>query len=133
VSAGFLSAEAYQGLTPETDFQAQVVERAELCGWRVFFIPDWVWRLIFAAMRRQRRRGRKWARPGFPDLCLVNPPYIVFAELKAKGGTVRVDQSGWLDDLLACGLEAYVWFPADQDAIEAVLGRPDRRRLHALR
>ena len=68
---------------------------------------------------------------GFPDLVLVRPPRLIFAELKSQRGRVRPDQQAWIVALEAVagirfdvspdklGFEAgpmlpevYVWRPA---------------------
>ena len=58
---------------PEASFQRTVVEYAELRGWMVSQVAD------------SRR-----ATPGLPDLLLVRPPRVVFAELKTERG--RLDR-----------------------------------------
>lgn len=75
------------------------------------------------------RRSRK----GFPDLVIVGPGGVVFAELKAQNGRVTAEQRDWLADLTTApgGHRAEVWRPADWDHIEAVLrdlARPTARR-----
>ena len=56
--------------------------------------------------------------PGFPDLVLVKPPRIIFAELKRQRGRVRPMQTVWLDALGGCaGVETYLWRPSDLDEI----------------
>ncbi len=91
----------------EKDFQVQVVELAGLFGWRHFHDLD------------SRRNVA-----GFPDLVLVRPPRLVFAELKTEKGPTTVAQMKWLADLRACpGVEAYTWRLSDWTAIEAALGR----------
>ena len=120
-SDGFLSAEAYQGITREKDFQAQVIHRAQFLGWRVFYIPDWVWNLIIPAMAKKRIK-RDWAAPGFPDLVMVRRGRLVLAECKTNKGILRQPQKDWGDDLKQVdGVEYYVWRPRDQDQIEKTL------------
>lgn len=120
---GFLSAEAYQGLTSEQYFQDQIVDRAELLGWRVFYVPQWVWKLIFAHWKRVgHRRGKKWAKAGFPDVCMVRRGRLVFAELKVGTNRTQANQDEWLDDLrMVAGIEVFIWYPKDQEEIESVL------------
>ena len=65
-----------------------------------------------------RSRGSE---PGFPDLVLVRPPRLIFAELKATGGRVSRPQRGWLTDLEATGVEVYLWWPSDRPTIERIL------------
>lgn len=52
--------------------------------------------------------------PGIPDLILLNPPQLLFVELKKLGreGTLREKQKLWIDGLQRCGQEALVWTPA---------------------
>jgi hypothetical protein len=110
--------------SPERDFQVEVVRLARLFGWRVFYIPDWMYRLAMASMKRMRRTDRDWPDHGFPDLVLVKPPRIIFAELKAGRNKATEDQLAWHDDLRACGLTVYVWTDTrDMDNVIAVLTR----------
>jgi hypothetical protein len=61
--------------------------------------------------------------PGFPDLVLVRPPRLIFAELKSETGKVTDAQQAWLALLEACpGCEVYTWRPADLPAIAELLG-----------
>lgn len=86
----------------ERSLQAAVLELAGLLGWATYHTFD------------SRRSA-----PGFPDLVLVRPPRIVFAELKAGRGRLSLDQHRWLDLLAGCpGVEAYLWTPAQWRAGE---------------
>jgi hypothetical protein len=59
---------------------------------------------------------------GFPDLVLIRPPRVIFAELKSAKGTLSAEQNEWLTDLRACpGAETYVWRPSDLDQIARCL------------
>lgn len=59
---------------------------------------------------------------GLPDLILVRPPRVVFAELKTERGRLRPAQVEWLDALRACpGVEAFVWRPSDSAEIVSTL------------
>lgn len=60
---------------------------------------------------------------GFPDLVLVKPPRLIFAELKVKGKP-RPEQNEWLKALIdsSCA-EVYFWAPADWQQIMQTLGR----------
>lgn len=90
----------------EPDFHRLVVELAELCGWLTFHDYD-------------SRRSN----PGFPDLVLVRPPRLIFAELKSQGGRVRKHQEIWLAALGECEVETYLWRPADWPEIQEALRR----------
>jgi len=52
--------------------------------------------------------------PGWPDIVLVRPPSVIFAELKTATGRLTPAQRTWLDALDGCpGVEAYLWRPSD--------------------
>ena len=54
------------------------------------------------------------SQPGFPDICAVRPPQILFAELKRqKRSNFTVEQRGWHDDLTAVvgAWAVYLWRP----------------------
>lgn len=102
----------------EKDFQAAVVRRAKELGWSLVYHT------------RDSRRSPK----GFPDLVLVKPGAadsqgnplpgtgaVVFAELKAEGGTPTAEQLDWLFGLRTASVRAYLWRPGDWAAIEAAL------------
>ena len=67
--------------------------------------------------------------PGFPDLVLVRPPRVIFAELKTENGVLTWSQEVWLDRLARCegGLETYMWRPSDWDQIVEQLKRSTGR------
>lgn len=96
----------------EKGFQQQVIELATLCGWLVYHTHD------------SRRSA-----PGFPDLVLVMPPRLVFAELKSEEGRIRPEQEAWLEALSGCTQppESYLWRPGDLQEIQEVLKRGERR------
>ena len=91
----------------EQSLERAVRDYAELMGWLVYHTHD-----------------SQHSPAGMPDLLLVRPPRVVFAELKTENGRVRPAQQVWLDALQACdGVEAFVWRPSDWPAIEATLRR----------
>ena len=57
----------------------------------------------------------KWSiksEPGYPDLTLVRPPRVIFAELKGQRGRLTPKQQEWADQLRACpDVEYHVWQP----------------------
>lgn len=75
--------------------------------------------------------------PGFPDLVLVKPPRIIFAELKREGLLPTVSRQGrnrrwlkgqidWLDELTGVpAAEVYLWYPSDQYDIGLLLWEPE--------
>lgn len=106
------------GIT-ERAFMAQVVTYARLMGWTV-----WHDEATNAARRCSscgtvRRTPRNAA--GLPDLILVRRPRVVWAELKSERGKLSDEQRDWIDALLGCGQEMFVWRPSDWSVIEKVL------------
>ena len=93
----------------ERDFQERVLHYARLNGWLCYHTFD----------------SRK-STPGYPDLTLVRPGELVFAELKTEKGRVSQAQQGWIDLLDTTEAQAYIWKPSDWPVIEEVLRR--RRR-----
>lgn len=107
---------------PEAILQEQLIGRipdreglAIRFGWEVLHI-------------RAGRTQYGWAVPvtgslgeGWPDLILVRPPRIVAAELKMDGKHATSDQLRVLDVLSRCGVETFVWHPADWDDIVKVI------------
>lgn len=90
----------------EKDFQERVLHYARLNGW-----------LCYHTWNSQR------SQPGFPDLTLVRPGELVFAELKKETGRVSQAQQGWIDLLDTTEAQAYIWRPSDWPVIEEVLRR----------
>jgi hypothetical protein len=61
---------------------------------------------------------------GFPDLVLVRPPRLIFAELKSEKARLTEAQEAWLELLRQVpAVEVYVWRPSDWESIAAVLSR----------
>jgi VRR-NUC domain len=99
----------------EQSFQSVVVEVARLAGWRV-------------AHFQAARTAQGWRTPvtadgaGWPDLVLVRPPRLIFAELKSETGQVKPLQTEWLDVLrLLPQVEVFVWRPSDWGDLVAIL------------
>jgi hypothetical protein len=94
-------------LVTEAEFQDAVVSRATLYRW-------WVWH------DNDARRNHA----GLPDLILVRPPRVIFAELKREREKPTKVQAGVLAMLGRCpGVEVYVWRPSDERTLDAVLRR----------
>lgn len=105
----------------EKDWQSWVVELAQLMGWRI-------------AHFRPADTGKGWrtpmlGSPGWPDLTLVRPPRLLFAELKVNPATQikgrpSPEQELWLAELRQVpGAEVYVWRPPDKDQVIETLTR----------
>jgi hypothetical protein len=92
----------------ERAFMNQVIKAAEVLGWRWY---------------HTHRSDKSPA--GFPDLVLVrarhSQPRLLFVELKAERTKVTPDQRVWIDELRACGQEAYIWRPQHWPNIEKLL------------
>jgi hypothetical protein len=89
----------------EKDFQRQVLDLCKLYRWRAY-----------------HPMLSKWSEKGYPDLTLVRPPRVIYAELKRDSGKLTPAQDEWAELLLACpGVEYYVWRPSDFDAIAKTL------------
>ncbi len=107
------------GKGPEAILQAKIMDLARLFGWRR------------AHFRTAYQPGaERWLTPmsgekGFPDLVLIRPPRLIFAELKSEKGRLSLDQELWLADLeeIPTGIEVYLWRPSDIDEIQAILKR----------
>lgn len=85
----------------EKEYQAHIVAAAQTLGWTIYHTYN------------SRRSTR-----GFPDLVLVRPPRVIFAEVKTLKGEVTPVQGYWRDDLEACpGVEYYLWRPKDWDSV----------------
>ena len=106
----------------EAEFMGQIIEMAQLRGWRVHHTrPAWT--------------GKGWRTPiqgdpGFPDLVLVRKRgnvRVIFAELKSDKGRLAEDQGEWIRLLEGCkGVETYIWKPGMWEDILAILG--DKRK-----
>jgi len=108
----------------EAQWQRQVVDLARLGGWRIAH---------FGAARTEKG----WRTPvredgaGWPDLVLVRPPELVFAELKAEKGKTTPEQEAWLGDLQVVAewsnggvgevVQVFVWRPSDFPEVRRVL------------
>ena len=100
----------------ENELQRAIIEAARLLGWRLCHF-------------RTARTLNGWrtpieGHPGFPDLVLLRPPRLIFAELKGKRGRVDFEQATWLNGLNEVpGVEQYLWRPADWElgTVEEVL------------
>jgi VRR-NUC domain len=105
----------------EASFQSVVVEVARVAGWRV-------------AHFRAAKTSKGWRTPvtadgaGWPDLVLVRPPRLIFAEIKSETGELRPRQTEWLDVLrLLPAAETYLWRPSDwAELVEILTGTAPR-------
>lgn len=106
----------------EAELSTKVVKLAHEYGWKV------------SRFHRLPTQKGGWRTPvgadgkGFPDLTLVRER-TVFAELKMKRNSLRVEQRDWIARLKQAGAEVYVWREDDLTDIERVLkiALPPRR------
>lgn len=126
-----MSAEDYLGTFPDEDaFQSWVVATARANGWRVFYVPNWLYRLAMASMKR-RRIAREWADAGFPDVVLLRGAIggdasdasgrVHVWELKTDKGRASKEQNGWISDFRAAGIDAKIVRPSDMSWIREQL------------
>lgn len=84
---------------------ARVRRRAEMLGWMVWHLLDPI-----------------GTRAGLPDLIMLRPPRLIFAELKSQHGRLTGRQRVVIGLLERCPqVEAYVWRPSDEKEIWQVL------------
>lgn len=89
----------------EAQWQREVVRLARQWRWRLYH-PLISWGSI----------------PGYPDLTMVRPPRLIYAELKSDTGTTTDAQRAWLDDLSRIpGIEVYLWRPRDVEEVVHIL------------
>lgn len=90
---------------PEKELLARVRFMARQYGWRCY-----------------HTHNSKRSEPGFPDLCMVKVPRLIFAELKREGESPTIEQEAWLAALGAIpGVLACLWYPSDLPHIITLL------------
>lgn len=120
-----MSVAGYLGLR-EDQWRGVVEELAQVYGWLVYYVENST-RVIERrhgpnAGQKVRVRNINVGGRGYPDLTLVRPPRLIFAELKPERGSLEEEQKTWRDKLSAVpGAEWYLWRPRDYDAIERIL------------
>jgi hypothetical protein len=90
----------------ERDFQAQVIDLAQLTGWMVYHTYD------------SRR-----CQAGYPDLALCRHGEYLLVELKTDTGRVRPAQRQWIEALRSASIECHIWRPGDWNTIVERLTR----------
>ena len=96
----------------EEVWREHVLDWARQRGWRCYF----TWTSVHSP-------------PGFPDLVLIRPPRLIFAELKTETGQLRTAQDEWIADLnLIDQVETYVWRPHDEERVLEVLAATSEGR-----
>ena len=99
----------------EARLQSSVVDLAKRLGYKVYHTHD------------SRRSD-----PGYPDLTIVGPQMLIYAELKKETGRVEPEQVEWLNALTGLGgvlnIIVCVWIPSDwlSGGIENILRSPGK-------
>jgi hypothetical protein len=103
----------------EKEFQEQVIQLAQLRGWKV---------ALFRRVRVQRKNGSVyWETPvgadgaGWPDLFCARGPDVFAAELKVGRNQLSEGQVEWMRALGRVGIRVYEWRPIDWPSIEKIL------------
>jgi hypothetical protein len=103
----------------EAEFQRQVIQYAQFCGWLCYSIPD----------------SRRSTLAGWPDVVFMRDTRIVFSEMKREKGKTSPAQDVVLATLSAIAeanktMEVYVWRPSDWPEIEVILKwKPTKNRV----
>ena len=88
----------------EKEFQRMVIRLANMRGWLAYHTYD----------------SRRCV-AGYPDLTLLRPPRLIFAELKTDKGRLRPEQEIWLERLKGTSAEVVIWRPKQWKEIEEML------------
>lgn len=105
-------------MSDESDFQAQVIEAAEVyLGWRVVHF-------------RPARTKHGWRTPvsgslgkGWPDLIMAKGDRLLAVELKGNDkAEMTEEQRDVMEVLRRAGVECYCWRPSQWPDVERVLG-----------
>lgn len=97
--------------TSEADWQATVVDLAQLRGWMVHHQRP-------ARTRDGWRTAVAYDGAGFPDLVLARAGQVLFLELKTDTGRPTSRQLDWLREL---GDHAHIIRPSDWDQLQELL------------
>ena len=89
----------------EKQFQWQVMQLANLLGWRVYHTHD-------------SRRSVA----GFPDLILLRASRMLVVELKVGKNKSTAEQTAWLREFSKTGAFVAVWTPEHWGEIQVMLG-----------
>ena len=101
----------------ERQFSQAVVDYARLTNWLVF-----------------RTWNSRHSPAGAPDLRMVRPFRVIFAEVKRELGKLTPQQEEAINLLRLCpGVEVYVWRRSDWEEIVRILARADMGTMRATR
>jgi hypothetical protein len=108
----------------EQAFTNELLKWAKTFRWRAFHV------------RNSGHGGNTYVQGdrGFPDLVLVRPPRLIFAELKVGKNKPTPEQADWLSALAensqdvygmpSAAVETYVWRPEMWSEILVILSKP---------
>lgn len=98
---------AGQANLTEKQYQRQIKDMASALGWTRIY-------------HTQYSLGSD---PGYPDLTITGkqPLGVVFIEVKGRTGRASKEQEQYCRDIQAGGCHAYIAFPKDVEAVEALL------------
>lgn len=102
----------------ETEFTTELLKWAKVYGWRRFHVRT------SGRMSNGRAIPTVQGEAGFPDLVLVRPPRLIFAELKVGKNKLTDAQVAWWEELFAVSTEVYEWRPEQWSQILVVLSKP---------
>ncbi len=99
----------------ESIFQTDVIKIARDLGYEVYHHTT-------AGTRCRKcgeysNRGRIVTSKGFPDLVLIRPDRLIYAELKSRTGKQAPEQKHWQALLEANGAEYHLWKPENLDEL----------------
>lgn len=96
----------YYGSKSEADWLEEVQDIARIRDWPFIY----------------HTHNSRHSAAGFPDLVLVRPPRIIFAELKREQGVTTREQSRWGEAINQCDAPIWeVWRPTDVDHVHRML------------
>lgn len=84
---------------------------------RITDLCDWL------GLRWHHEVDSRKSKSGFPDLVIVAPARVIFAELKTEKGRLTAEQEAWVQSLNRAGVLAFVWRPQDWESIKNLLTR----------
>lgn len=103
---------AYEGYS-EAEWQSIVLSHVRAArGYKVYFIPDGMWRRAFVNGTPQSLGDR-----GFPDLVIAGRGRLMFRELKREDGKLSKFQEEWRDFLIDAGCDWKLWKPSMVDEV----------------
>jgi hypothetical protein len=108
------------GQLKEADWQKQVEEALDVCGWWWMHIPS---NVVVCPHGTKIYRG---IAKGFPDILALRPPHILWIELKRdRGGHLESEQRRVGAMLEACGQTWLYARPRDRERLLNLIAHPE--------